>query len=173
MVNTAGMGICSPVFCQIQRGARPPGAGPGEGLPGSLIYRNSILPLDRSVNAVPMVIFKSYGTLIFIKAALRVALLRFRGESTHESVAVPKLNVVVINELFGRFNGGGIVRGIVQKFGSNEIEMPVDTDDVGAIVRQCCCSLDQAGAQNSQSPIKAAGGSVMGDSEFALCSVVD
>jgi hypothetical protein len=89
-------------------------------------------------------------------------LLRFRGESTHESVAVPKLNVVAINELFGRFNGGGIVRVIVQKSGSNEIEMPVDTDDVGAIVRQCCCSLDQAGAQNSQSPIKAEGGSVMG-----------
>jgi hypothetical protein len=91
-----------------------------------------------------------------------VALLRFRVESTHESVAVPKLNVVAINELFGRFNGRGIVRVIVQKFGSNEIEIPVDTDDVGAIVRQCCRSLDQAGAQNSQSPIKAAGGSVMG-----------
>ena len=101
------------------------------------------------------------------------SLLRLRGEPTNESVAVPKLNVVGINESFGRFNGGGIVRVIVQKFGSNEIEIPVDTDDVGAIVRQCCCSLDQAGAQNSQSPIKAAGGSVMGVSKFALCSVVD
>ena len=69
---------------------------------------------------------------------------------------------MAINELFGRFNGGDIVKVIVQKFGSNKIEMCVDTDDVGAIVRQCCCSLDQAGAQNSQSPIKAAGGSVMG-----------
>jgi hypothetical protein len=101
------------------------------------------------------------------------SLLRFPGVSTHKSVAVPKLNVVAVNELFGRFNSGGIVRVIVQKSGSNEIEMPVDTDDVGAIVRQCCCSLDQAGAQNSQSPIKAEGGSVMGASEFALCSVVD
>jgi hypothetical protein len=45
------------------------------------------------------------------------ALLRFRGESTHESVAVPKLNGVVVNELFGRFNSGGIVRVIVQKLG--------------------------------------------------------
>jgi len=71
-----------------------------------------------------------------------VALLRFRGESTHESVAVPKLNVVAINELFGRFNGGGIVRVIVQKFGSNEIEMPVDTDDVGAIVRHGAAPFD-------------------------------
>ena len=86
------------------------------------------------------------------------ALLHFRGEPTHESVAVPKLNVVVVNELFDRLNGGGIVSVIVQKFGSNGIEMPVDADDVGAIVRQCCCSLDQAGAQNSQSPIKAEGG---------------
>ena len=38
MVSTAGMGICSPVLCQIQRGARPPKAGPGEGLPGSLAF---------------------------------------------------------------------------------------------------------------------------------------
>jgi hypothetical protein len=62
------------------------------------------------------------------------ALLRFRGEPTHESVAIPKLNVVAINELFGRFDGGGIVRVIVQKFGSNGIERPVDADDVGAIM---------------------------------------
>ena len=39
------------------------------------------------------------------------------------------------NELFDRFNGGGIVRVIVQEFGSNEIEGPADADDVGAIVR--------------------------------------
>lgn len=63
-----------------------------------------------------------------------MALLRFRGEPTHESVAIPKLNVVAINELFGRFDGGGIVRVIVQKFGSNGIERPVDTDDVGAAI---------------------------------------
>jgi hypothetical protein len=63
-----------------------------------------------------------------------VALLRFRGEPTHESVAVPKLNVVALNELFGRFNGGGIVRVMVREFGYNGIEMPVDTDDVGAII---------------------------------------
>ena len=149
-------------------------AAPGEGDTGPLASTATASPLGTArYNALSMVIFQSYGTLIFIKAALRVALLRFRGESTHESVAVPKLNVVVINELFGRFNGGGIVRVIVQKFGSNETERAADTDDVGAIVRQCCCSLDQAGAQNSQSPIKAAGGSVMDDSKFALCSVVD
>jgi hypothetical protein len=62
------------------------------------------------------------------------ALLRFRGEPTHKSVAIPKLNVVALNKLFGRFDGGGIVRGIVQKFGSNGIESPVDADDVGALI---------------------------------------
>jgi hypothetical protein len=45
---------------------------------------------------------------------------------------VPKLNVVAVNELFGRFNGGGIIRVIVQKLGYNGIERPVD--DVGAII---------------------------------------
>jgi hypothetical protein len=60
-------------------------------------------------------------------------LLRFRGEPTHKSVAIPKLNVVAINELFGRFDGGGIVSMIMQKFGYNGIERPVDADDVGAI----------------------------------------
>jgi hypothetical protein len=70
------------------------------------------------------------------------ALLRFRGESAHESVAVPKLNVVAVNELFDRFNGGGIVRVIVQKFRSNGIERRVDTDDVGAIVRHGAAPFD-------------------------------
>jgi hypothetical protein len=90
------------------------------------------------------------------------ALLRFRGEPTHESVTVPKLNVVAVNEFLGRFDGGGIVRVIVQEFGSNRIEMPIDADDVGAIIWHGAAPLGQAGAQNSQSPIKAAGGSVMG-----------
>jgi hypothetical protein len=40
---------------------------------------------------------------------------------------------VAINELFGRFDGGGIVSMIMQKFGYNGIERPVDADDVGAI----------------------------------------
>jgi hypothetical protein len=31
-----------------------------------------------------------------------------------ETRAAPKLNVVSINELFGRFDGGGIVRVIVK-----------------------------------------------------------
>jgi hypothetical protein len=62
------------------------------------------------------------------------ALLCFRGEPTHESVTVPKLNVVAVNELFGRFDGGGIVRMIVQEFGSSGIEGPADADDVGAII---------------------------------------
>jgi len=118
----------------------------------SLQARRSQLPLAGAVSLPPGAVARLRGP------PTEAALLRFRGESTHESVAVPQLNVVVINELFGRFNGGGIVRVIVQKFGSNGIEMPVDADDVGAIVRQCCCSLDQAGAQNSQSPIKAEGG---------------
>ena len=38
------------------------------------------------------------------------ALLRYRGVPAHESVTVPKLNVVAVSELFGRFNGGGIIR---------------------------------------------------------------
>jgi hypothetical protein len=62
------------------------------------------------------------------------ALLRFRGEATHESVTIPKLNVVVANDLFGRFDGGGIVRVIVQEFGYNGIEMAADADDVSAII---------------------------------------
>jgi hypothetical protein len=66
------------------------------------------------------------------KPPTEAALLRFRGEPTHESGAVPKLNVVADNELFGRFNGGGIVRVIVQEIGSNGIEKPVA--DVGAII---------------------------------------
>jgi hypothetical protein len=41
---------------------------------------------------------------------------------------------VAVNELFGRFDGGGIVRVIVQKVGSNRIERPVGADDVGAII---------------------------------------
>jgi hypothetical protein len=41
---------------------------------------------------------------------------------------------VAVNELFGRFNGGGIVRVIVQEFGYSGIEMPVDADDVSAII---------------------------------------
>ena len=49
-----------------------------------------------------------------------------------ETRAAPKLNVVSINELFGRFDGGGIVRVIVQEIGSNGIERPFD--DVGAII---------------------------------------
>jgi hypothetical protein len=68
---------------------------------------------------------------------LRRPLLRFRGEPTHESVTVPKLNVVVVNELFGRFDGGDIVRVIVQEFDYNGIEMPVDADAVSAIIWQC------------------------------------
>jgi hypothetical protein len=60
------------------------------------------------------------------------ALLRYRGEPAHESVTVPKLNVAAVSELFGRFNGGGIIRVIVQEFGSNGIENPVA--DVGAII---------------------------------------
>ena len=35
---------------------------------------------------------------------------------------------MALNELFGRFNGGGIVRVMVREFGYNGVEMPVDTD---------------------------------------------
>jgi len=62
---------------------------------------------------------------------------------------------VATNELFGRFNGGGIVRVTMQELGYNGIERPVD--DVGAIIWHVAAPLDQAGAQNSQSPIKAEG----------------
>jgi hypothetical protein len=41
---------------------------------------------------------------------------------------------VIVNELFGRFDGGGVVRMIVQEFDYNGIEMPVDADAVGAII---------------------------------------
>jgi len=62
---------------------------------------------------------------------------------------------VVVNELFGRFDGGDIVRVIVREFGYNGIEMPVDTDDVSAIIWHGGAPFDQAGARNSQSPIEA------------------
>ena len=101
------------------------------------------------------------------------ALLRFRGESTHESVAVPKLNVAAINELFGRFNGGGIVRVIVEKFGSNGIERRVDADDVGAIIWHGAAPLDQAGAQKLSVTDKSRRRIGDGRSEFALCPAVD
>jgi hypothetical protein len=89
------------------------------------------------------------------------ALLRFRREPTHESFTVPKLNVVATNELFGRFDGGGIVRVIVQEFGYNGIELRVDADDVSAIIWHGAAPFDQAGAQYSQSPIRAEGGAVI------------
>jgi hypothetical protein len=92
---------------------------------------------------------------------LRWPLLRFRGEPTHESVTVPKLNVVVVNELFGRFDGGDIVRVIVQEFDYNGIEMPVDADAVSAIIWHGAAPFDQAGAQYSQSPIRVEGGAVI------------
>jgi hypothetical protein len=46
------------------------------------------------------------------------------------------------HELFARFDGGGIVRVIVPKLDFSGIEVPVDSNDVGAIVRQCCCSRE-------------------------------
>jgi hypothetical protein len=46
------------------------------------------------------------------------------GNPTHASVTAPKLNVAVDNELFGSFDGGGIVRVIVKEFDSNGIKMP-------------------------------------------------
>jgi hypothetical protein len=54
-----------------------------------------------------------------------VALPRHRREPAHESVTVPKLNVAAVSELFGRLNGGGIIRVIVQEFDSSGIERPV------------------------------------------------
>jgi hypothetical protein len=79
------------------------------------------------------------------------ALLRFRGESTHESVAVPKLDVVAVSELFGRFNGGGIVRVIVLKFGSNRIERPIGADDVGTINWHRAAPFGSGGSANTLS----------------------
>ena len=39
--------------------------------------------------------------------------------------------------------------------------MAVSTDEIGAIVRHRAAPFDEAGAQNSQSPIKADGGAVI------------
>jgi hypothetical protein len=64
---------------------------------------------------------------------------------------------VALSELFGRFNGGGIVRVIVQESGYNGIELPVDADDVGAIIWHGFAPYIQARARNSQSPIEAVG----------------
>jgi hypothetical protein len=49
---------------------------------------------------------------------------------------------VVANDLFGRFDGGGIVRVIVQEFGYNGIEMPADADDVSAIIWNVAAPFD-------------------------------
>jgi hypothetical protein len=76
------------------------------------------------------------------RPATEAALLRFRGEPTHESVTVPELNVVVVNKLFGRFDGGGIVRAIVREFGYNGTELPVDADDVSAIIWRGAAPFD-------------------------------
>jgi hypothetical protein len=68
------------------------------------------------------------------------------GKPPHESVTVPKLDVVIDNELFGSFNGGGIITVIVWEFGYNGIELPVDADDVGAIIWHCATPHEWRGA---------------------------
>jgi hypothetical protein len=81
------------------------------------------------------------------------ALLRFRGEPTHESVTVPKLNVVAGNELFGRFDGGGIVRVIVTPY----VPIPGQGGGVGGEVSYLAAAhralIDQAiEEQKAQAP---------------------
>jgi hypothetical protein len=49
---------------------------------------------------------------------------------------------VVVNKLFGRFDGGGIVRAIVREFGYNGTELPVDADDVSAIIWRGAAPFD-------------------------------
>jgi hypothetical protein len=73
-------------------------------------------------------------------------LLRSGAEPTHESVPVPKLNVVAVNELSGRFNGGGVVRVVMQKFDSDGVEVPVDADGIGAIIWHGGRSLGSGGS---------------------------
>jgi hypothetical protein len=68
------------------------------------------------------------------------------GKPPHESVTVPKLNVVIDIELFGSFNGCGIIKVIVREFGYNGIELPVDADDVGAIIWHCAAPHEWRGA---------------------------
>jgi hypothetical protein len=70
------------------------------------------------------------------------------GKPPHESVTVPKLNVVIDIELFGSFNGCGIIKVIVREFGYNGIELPVDADDVGAIIWHCAASHEWAGCKS-------------------------
>ena len=54
-----------------------------------------------------------------------------------------------MNELFGRLDGGGIIRVVVQKFGSSGIEGPADADDVGAIIWHETAPLVQMGASRT------------------------
>ena len=56
------------------------------------------------------------------------------GESSDQSTAVPKLNFVPFDELFGRLHRGGIVWVIAQKFGGFDKTMTVDTENIGAII---------------------------------------
>jgi hypothetical protein len=63
-----------------------------------------------------------------------------------------------MNELFGRLNGGRVVR-IVQKFGPSGIEGAANADDIGAIICHETAPLGQTGrSEASHNIIKEARG---------------
>ena len=51
-----------------------------------------------------------------------------------------------MNELFGRLNGGGIVRVVVRKFGPGAIDGPAEADDVGTVIWHAAAPLRSDGS---------------------------
>jgi hypothetical protein len=69
------------------------------------------------------------------------------------AIALPKFNVVAVNKLLCLFPSFAIVSAVER---NKLLEMAVPADDVNSILCHMR-SPDQAGAQHSQSPIKADG----------------
>jgi hypothetical protein len=73
------------------------------------------------------------------------------------AIALPKFNVVAVNKLLCLFPSFAIVSAVER---NKLLEMAVPADDVNSILCHMR-SPDQAGAQHSQSPMKADGEAVM------------
>src|ERR1700730_535357 len=99
-------------------------------------------------------------------------LFRLVIEFGYLAIVLPKFNVVAVNKLLCLFPSFAIVSAVER---NKVLEMAVPADDVNSILRHMR-SPDQAGAQHSQSPIEADGGTVMGTcshvSWSALWSIV-
>jgi hypothetical protein len=84
------------------------------------------------------------------------------------AIVLPKFNVVAVNKLLCLFPSFAIVSAVER---NKVLEMAVPADDVNSILCHMR-SPDQAGAQHSQSPIEADGGTVMGTCSRQLVGIV-